>query len=120
MVEIYTSIKAVRCFSAILSTRAKSYQQRCAAAIRDRIAAEVRDESLFWQVVSAGFAHPRKTILNNLRAAPEPIQELLERHGGASIVLCDAGIPPLRRAETFGVGRMGKVSEMRWYNAAYV
>ncbi len=69
--------------------------------VRERIAAEVRDEKLLWQIVSAGFAHPRKTILNNLREAPESIQELLRKRGGASIVLCDAGLPPLRRAETF-------------------
>jgi 16S rRNA (adenine1518-N6/adenine1519-N6)-dimethyltransferase len=69
--------------------------------VRDRIAVEVKDEKLLWQVVSAGFAHPRKTILNNLREAPAPIQELLKKRGGASIVLCEAGIPPLRRAETF-------------------
>ena len=71
--------------------------------VRPRIAADVEDEKLFWQVVSAGFAHPRKTILNNLREAPGPIQELLKKRGGASIVLCDAGITPLRRAETFGL-----------------
>ena len=71
--------------------------------VRDRIAAEVKDEKLLWQVVSAGFAHPRKTILNNLREAPEAIQELLKKRGGASIVLCDAGITPLRRAETFAL-----------------
>jgi 16S rRNA (adenine1518-N6/adenine1519-N6)-dimethyltransferase len=69
--------------------------------VRPRIAAEVKDETLLWKVVSAGFAQRRKTILNNLRDAPEEIQELLKRRGGASIVLCDAGIPPLRRAETF-------------------
>jgi 16S rRNA (adenine1518-N6/adenine1519-N6)-dimethyltransferase len=71
--------------------------------VRERIAADVKDESLLWQVVSAGFAHPRKTILNNLREAPAPIQELLTKRGGASIVLCDAGIPPLRRAETLTI-----------------
>ena len=71
--------------------------------VRERIAAAVEDESLLWQVVSAGFAHPRKTILNNLREAPAPIQELLKKRGGASIVLCDAGIPPLRRAETLAI-----------------
>jgi 16S rRNA (adenine1518-N6/adenine1519-N6)-dimethyltransferase len=70
---------------------------------RRQIAAEVKDESLLWQVVSAGFAHPRKTILNNLREAPESLQELLKKRGGASIVLCDASIPPLRRAETFAL-----------------
>jgi 16S rRNA (adenine1518-N6/adenine1519-N6)-dimethyltransferase len=71
--------------------------------MRERIAAEVKDEKLLWQVVSAGFAHPRKTILNNLREAPASLQELLKKRGGASIVLCDAGIPPLRRAETFAL-----------------
>jgi 16S rRNA (adenine1518-N6/adenine1519-N6)-dimethyltransferase len=69
--------------------------------VRPKIAAEVKDEALLWQVVSAGFAQRRKTILNNLRDAPAPIQELLKKRGGASIVLCDACIPPLRRAETF-------------------
>jgi 16S rRNA (adenine1518-N6/adenine1519-N6)-dimethyltransferase len=71
--------------------------------VRERIAADVKDEPLLWRVVSAGFAHPRKTILNNLREAPEAIQELLKKRGGASIVLCDAGITPLRRAETFAL-----------------
>jgi 16S rRNA (adenine1518-N6/adenine1519-N6)-dimethyltransferase len=69
--------------------------------VRPRIAVEVKDEALLWQIVSAGFAQRRKTILNNLREAPAPIQELLKKRGGASIVLCDACIPPLRRAETF-------------------
>jgi 16S rRNA (adenine1518-N6/adenine1519-N6)-dimethyltransferase len=69
--------------------------------VRPKIAAEVRDEALLLKIVSAGFAQRRKTILNNLRDAPTPIQELLKKRGGASIVLCDACIPPLRRAETF-------------------
>ncbi|HVS80340.1 MAG TPA: 16S rRNA (adenine(1518)-N(6)/adenine(1519)-N(6))-dimethyltransferase RsmA [Pyrinomonadaceae bacterium] len=68
--------------------------------VRPKIAEDLKDEALLWQVVSAGFAHRRKTILNNLRDAPAPIQELLKKRGGASIVLCDACIPPLRRAET--------------------
>lgn len=71
--------------------------------IRPGIAADVKDEALLWQVVSAGFAQRRKTILNNLRDAPAAIQELLKRRGGASIVLCEAGIPPLRRAETLAL-----------------
>jgi len=71
--------------------------------VRQQMAADLKDEALLWRVVSAGFAHPRKTILNNLREAPEGIQELLKKRGGASIVLCDAGITPLRRAETFSL-----------------
>ena len=70
---------------------------------RKQIGAEVKNEELFWRVVSAGFMHPRKTILNNLREAPHEIQELLKRRGGASIILCEAGITPLRRAETFSL-----------------
>jgi 16S rRNA (adenine1518-N6/adenine1519-N6)-dimethyltransferase len=71
--------------------------------VREKIAADVKDENLLWQIVSAGFAHPRKTILNNLREAPQAIQELLHKRGGASIVLCDAAIPALRRAETLAL-----------------
>jgi len=68
--------------------------------VRAKIAVEVKDEKLLWQIVSAGFAQRRKTILNNLRQAPASIQELLKKRGGASIVLCEAVIPPQRRAET--------------------
>ncbi|MDX6445485.1 MAG: rRNA (adenine1518-N6/adenine1519-N6)-dimethyltransferase [Blastocatellia bacterium] len=75
--------------------------------VRPKIAVEVKDEALLWKIVSAGFAQRRKTILNNLRDAPTPIQELLKKRGGASIVLCDACIPPLRRAETFTLEEWG-------------
>ena len=64
---------------------------------------ELVEEKLLWQVVSAGFAQRRKTILNNLRNAPPLLQEQLQKHGGASIILCEAGIPPLRRAETLTI-----------------
>jgi len=69
--------------------------------LRPQLAIAVTNEQQLWQVVSAGFAQRRKTILNNLRSAPQPIQELLKKRGGASIVLCEAGLPPQRRAETF-------------------
>ena len=85
----------------------KVWSTVAALRVRERIAVDVKDEKLLWQVVSAGFAHPRKTILNNLREAPEAIQELLKKRGGASIVLCEAGIPPLRRAEMFALEEWG-------------
>jgi len=75
--------------------------------LRSQLAITVPDERLLWQVVSAGFAQRRKTILNNLRSAPQPIQEILKRRGGASIVLCEAGLPPQRRAETFTLEEWG-------------
>ena len=58
------------------------------------------EEVVLWQVVSAGFAQKRKTILNNLRSSPPQLQELIKKHGGASIILCRAEIDLQRRAET--------------------
>jgi 16S rRNA (adenine1518-N6/adenine1519-N6)-dimethyltransferase len=63
----------------------------------------VRDEGLLWQLVSAGFAQKRKTILNNLRSASGKLLEIIKRHGGASIILCRAEIDVQRRAETISL-----------------
>lgn len=76
---------------------------------RSRINAEITDESLLWEVVSAGFAQKRKTMLNNLRHAPGRLQELLKRNGGASIVLCKAQVDLQRRAETLSVEEWGRI-----------
>jgi 16S rRNA (adenine1518-N6/adenine1519-N6)-dimethyltransferase len=57
------------------------------------------DEGLFLRLVSAGFAQKRKTILNNLRSAPEPLRALLEESGGPGALLEAAGVDPRRRAE---------------------
>ncbi|MFN2516903.1 MAG: 16S rRNA (adenine(1518)-N(6)/adenine(1519)-N(6))-dimethyltransferase RsmA [Pyrinomonadaceae bacterium] len=78
--------------------------------LRPRLAANVSDEKLLWQVVSAGFAHRRKTILNNLRDAPEPLQTLVKSHGGASIVLCQAGVDLQRRAETLALEEWSRIT----------
>ena len=78
--------------------------------LRPRLAAEVRDEKLLWRVVSAGFAQRRKTILNNLRNAPSPLQEIVKSHGGASIVLCQAEVDLQRRAETLTLEEWARIS----------
>ncbi len=77
---------------------------------RSSIAADVKNEKLLWQVVSAGFAQRRKTILNNLRNAPAPLQEVVKAHGGASIVLCQAAVDLQRRAETLTVEEWARIS----------
>jgi 16S rRNA (adenine1518-N6/adenine1519-N6)-dimethyltransferase len=70
------------------------------ARLRVRASAvESVDERLFLRVVGAGFAQKRKTILNNLRSAPEDLRALVERAGGAAPLLEAAGIDPQRRAE---------------------
>ena len=76
---------------------------------RPRIKAEVADEGLLWETVSAGFAQKRKTILNNLRNASGRLQETLKRNGGASIILCKAQIELQRRAETLTVEEWGRL-----------
>lgn len=76
---------------------------------RTRINTENRDELLLWEVVSAGFAQKRKTILNNLRRASGRLQDILKRNGGASIVLCKANVELQRRAETLTLEEWGKI-----------
>jgi 16S rRNA (adenine1518-N6/adenine1519-N6)-dimethyltransferase len=78
--------------------------------VRPRIAVDVEHEGLLWQVVSAGFAQRRKTILNNLRQAPLKLQELIKLHGGASIVLCEAKVDLQRRAETLTLEEWGRIA----------
>jgi 16S rRNA (adenine1518-N6/adenine1519-N6)-dimethyltransferase len=77
---------------------------------RPRLEVEVGDEELLWLLVSAGFAQKRKTILNNLRHAPGRVQEVIQENGGASIVLCKAGVELQRRAETLTVREWGNLA----------
>lgn len=58
---------------------------------------KISDEPLFRELVSAGFAQKRKTILNNLKNAPP---ELREKIADAEKLLRDSRIDPARRAET--------------------
>jgi 16S rRNA (adenine1518-N6/adenine1519-N6)-dimethyltransferase len=62
------------------------------------------EEELLWRTVSAGFAQRRKTIYNNLRAAPEDLRLRIEAAGGAAPLLETAGVEPGRRAETLTLG----------------
>lgn len=80
--------------------------------MRSSLGAPVGDETLLWQVVSAGFAQRRKTILNNLRNAPSPLQEIVKSHGGASIVLCQAEVDLQRRAETLTLDEWTRIARV--------
>lgn len=67
------------------------------------------DEGLFWETVSRGFSQKRKTILNNLRQATGRLEDVLKRNGGASIVLCKAGVELKRRAETLTIDDWSRI-----------
>ena len=77
---------------------------------RARIPVEVEDEKLLWRVVSAGFAQRRKTILNNLRSAPEDLRARVEAAGGAAPLLEAAGVNPQRRAETLELAEWAAIT----------
>jgi 16S rRNA (adenine1518-N6/adenine1519-N6)-dimethyltransferase len=76
------------------------------------LGASIKDEKLFWQLVSAGFSQRRKTILNNLRTAPSPLQETIKAYGGASIVLCQAEVGLQRRAETLSLEEWVQIAKV--------
>jgi 16S rRNA (adenine1518-N6/adenine1519-N6)-dimethyltransferase len=78
--------------------------------VRAQPAFEVKNESLLWQVVSAGFAQRRKTILNNLRNSAPPLDELVKANDGASIVLCRAEVDVQRRAETLTIDEWSRIT----------
>ncbi|HVG39363.1 MAG TPA: 16S rRNA (adenine(1518)-N(6)/adenine(1519)-N(6))-dimethyltransferase RsmA [Pyrinomonadaceae bacterium] len=68
--------------------------------LRTRVSAVVFDERLFLKLLSAAFAQRRKTIANNLRAAPAELKNRFEGAGGIHAMLGAANIAPERRAET--------------------
>jgi 16S rRNA (adenine1518-N6/adenine1519-N6)-dimethyltransferase len=78
---------------------------------RPLAAGDVRAEPLFWQLVGAGFAQKRKTILNNLRAAPGPVREAVESSGGAQPLLEAAALEPSRRAESLTLADWVRLAE---------
>lgn len=61
---------------------------------------EIKDEKLFREIISAGFAQKRKTILNNLKNAPA---QLREKFGDVETFLKSCRIEPQRRAETLTI-----------------
>lgn len=76
---------------------------------RGELSVSKDDEGLLWELVSAGFTHKRKTILNNLRNATGTLQQIVKNNGGASIVLCKAGVDLKRRAETLSLGEWTRI-----------
>lgn len=58
-----------------------------------------------------GFIQRRKTILNNLRHAPENLRARVEAAGGASGVLERASLNPPRRAEKLALAEWARVAD---------
>jgi 16S rRNA (adenine1518-N6/adenine1519-N6)-dimethyltransferase len=77
--------------------------------VRERPAAQVRDEEYFLEMVSALFAQRRKTILNNLKAARARLGIADEAQIISALNL--AGIDPQRRAETLEIAESGRLAD---------
>lgn len=80
--------------------------------LRPRAVVEIEDDELFVKLLSACFAQRRKTIANNLRAAPETIQTRLIQAGGIVSVLTKSEIAPERRAETLSLTEWAKLTRL--------
>ncbi|HYN84603.1 MAG TPA: 16S rRNA (adenine(1518)-N(6)/adenine(1519)-N(6))-dimethyltransferase RsmA [Pyrinomonadaceae bacterium] len=78
--------------------------------LRERAAVHVPDEGSFRRLVSAGFAQRRKTILNNLRSAPEPLRAGVEAAGGAARALEAARVEAGARAETLALEEWARLA----------
>jgi 16S rRNA (adenine1518-N6/adenine1519-N6)-dimethyltransferase len=79
---------------------------------REAVEFDESAEGLFWQVLSAGFAQRRKTMQNNLRAAPAGLRARVEAAGGEAAVLEAAHIEPRRRAETLTVAEWASLARV--------
>jgi 16S rRNA (adenine1518-N6/adenine1519-N6)-dimethyltransferase len=70
---------------------------------------EIENEKLFRELASAGFAQRRKTILNNLKNAPEGLKKKI---GDAERLLEIGEIDAKRRAETLTVDEWKRISKV--------
>lgn len=77
---------------------------------KDRPAAPVIDEALFFKMVKAGFSKRRKTLKNALAASELGISAETALH-----CLEKAGIDPIRRAETLTTAEFAKLTDALWH-----
>jgi 16S rRNA (adenine1518-N6/adenine1519-N6)-dimethyltransferase len=61
---------------------------------------QVTDEKHFFRVVRAAFSQRRKTLANALKPLFGDVRKVLQ----------DAGIDPMRRAETLSIGEFAKIA----------
>lgn len=86
---------------------------------QDLIAANKEIEEILWQLVSAGFAQKRKTILNNLKNAGATLQSKFRSSDGVEKVLAAAEVETKRRAETLTLDEWVRIAEVlqKWFFA---
>lgn len=68
--------------------------------LKPKVESGIENDEMFREIISAGFAQKRKTILNNLKNSPP---NLREKFGDISKLLESCQIEPQRRAETLTI-----------------
>ncbi len=71
-----------------------------------------RDEKLFWEIVSLGFAQKRKTILNNLKNAAPELLAIITQRRTIGEWLESTGIDQSRRAETLTLDEWQRLADL--------
>ncbi|MDO4485836.1 MAG: 16S rRNA (adenine(1518)-N(6)/adenine(1519)-N(6))-dimethyltransferase RsmA [Bacillota bacterium] len=79
--------------------------------IRKEKPVELVDEKLFFACIKAGFGQRRKTLLNSLTGVAGLSKEEIKT------VLCNAGIDPVRRAETLDMAEFAAVANEAAYRS---
>lgn len=71
----------------------------------------IKDEELFKEIISSGFRQKRKTLLNNLKNAPEILYKISENKNDLANFLENLEIDPIRRAETLTLEEWIRLTE---------
>ena len=72
----------------------------------------IKDDKVFRELVSLGFAQKRKTILNNIKNAQNDLAEAIENLGGAREFLRMADIAPTLRAESLELSKWVRMAKL--------
>ncbi len=73
--------------------------------IKERKSVDVKDERMFFACIRAGFGQRRKTLLNSLSGIGMFDREIIRK------VLTEAGIDPVRRAETLTMEEFASIAD---------
>jgi 16S rRNA (adenine1518-N6/adenine1519-N6)-dimethyltransferase len=76
---------------------------------REQPLAEVKDDAHFLRVVKAAFAQRRKTLLNSLKS-----DRAMGQGAQIAAALAEAGVDPMRRAETLSPAEFAAVHRALW------
>ena len=107
-VQYYTTVETVMNVSkSVFMPRPNVESAVIGLPRREHPIVQVKDESFFFNVVRASFAHRRKTIMNNLVSG---LPKGKEKRNGILTALDQSGISPKRRGESLNIEEFALLS----------